>query len=179
MKTVLIYTAQDILIRQAIHNRLEENGIKVFGADSSINVVYPNTPNLYLAGASAIFEGYRILVYEEEELKAKKLIEELEAEFQEFQNEHLKQNEKDGVSINSQKKDDYFRRFQLFSFISLMIPVLPIPMALFYLYKLIQSKQPIILWKVFLLLMILSISLGLGLFVLKDYLNYGFIFRSS
>lgn len=167
MKTVLVYKAQDILIRQAVHNRLEENGIEVFGTDTSINVVYPNTPNLYLAGVSAVFEGYRMLVSEENAPRARELIAELEKELLEANNQDkpLKRIEKEGVTFISGPQEDYFRRFQLFTLISLVIPVLPIPIAIYYFYKLLQSKQSVSLWKISLLWMFLFLSMGVGFFL--------------
>lgn len=184
MKLVLVYKAQDILIRQAVHNRLEENGIEVFGTDTSINVVYPNTPNLYLGGVSAVFEGYRVLVAEENALRARALIAELEQELIKMdQDLPLKIEEKEellnsaassnlssardsGVSTLSSSVADYFRRFQLFTLISLVIPVLPIPVAIYYFYKLLLSKQPFPRIRTFVLWMFLFLSMGLGFFFL-------------
>lgn len=172
MKTVLVYRAQDILIRQAVHNRLEENGIQVFGTDTSINVVYPNTPNLYLAGVSAVFEGYRVLVAEEHAERAKALIAELEQELQaatsNTSDATFNRREKDGVTFISTPQEDYFRRFQLFTLISLFIPVLPIPVACYYFYKVLQSHQPFKPWKATLLWFFLTLSMGLGFFLFRD-----------
>jgi hypothetical protein len=168
MKTVLVYRAQDILIRQAVHNRLEENGIAVFGTDTSINVVYPNTPNLYLEGVSAVFEGYRVLVAEEHAHRAKALIEELEKELRDTPESTLNRREKNGVTFISGHQEDYLRRFQLFTLISLFIPVLPIPAAIYYFYKLRQSKQPAKLWKIYVLWMFLILSMGLGFFLYRN-----------
>lgn len=168
MKTVLVYRAQDILIRQAVHNRLEENGIEVFGTDTSINVVYPNTPNLYLVGVSAVCEGYRVLVGEENAPRAKALIEELEKELHATSESILNRREKDGMTFISAHQEDYFRRFQLFTLLSLFIPVLPIPVAIYYFYQLLRSKQPFQLWKSYLLWMFLVLSMGLGFFLCRD-----------
>src|SRR5687768_11335558 len=108
MKTVLVYRAQDILIRQAVHNRLKENGIDVFGPDTSINVVYPNTPNLYLAGASAVFEGYGVFVLEENASRAKALIAELEKELYFTPESSLNRGENRGEVFIAGHPEDYF-----------------------------------------------------------------------
>ncbi len=148
MKTVLVFRASDIFMRDLVTDRLEKNGIITYGADASINVIYPNTPNLYLSGASAVIDGYRILVDEKDAEKASQLILELEQE----------------VTLNSGGVDrllgprhpddfnfaenDYVRKFYFSALFCLFLPFLPPLFAAYYLAKAMQNKRTFSIIKV-------------------------------
>ncbi len=172
MKTVLVFKAPDILMRDAIQNKLLENEISYYGSDSSINVVYPNTPNLYWAGVSATFEGYRILVPEEHEVQARALIDEL---LQQLETKQATSHESHGLmdrvplDENNQLKTDYARRFYLLSLSSLFIPILPFLGALYYFTQAIRNKTPLSFIKTALSFLLLLISVGEFFFLIRAF----------
>lgn len=170
MKTVLVFTAPDILVRDVVLNKLHENTIATYGSDTSINVVYPNTPNLYLGRASAIYEGYRILVEEENAEKAKELIAELQLEVLNPSGES--ENSIDHGPLDPDDAHRDARLFHLVALLGLAVPLLPLPFALFYFVKAVKSKQVLSKWKTGLSVLMLLFSLASGLYLIAEYLNH-------
>ena len=165
MKTVLVYNAPDIFARDRIVNQLHDNDINTYGADSSINILYPQTPNLYLGGASALIDGYRIFVEEINEERAKKIIKELLSTLNnqspDFSNAQKTDISDFDASI-SNKVELYLRRFYLISLSALFIPILPLIFGLFFLFQIPLKSIPISRFKFIFALILYSINLAIS-----------------
>ncbi len=133
MKTELIYRSQDIIERDLIIQKLAAEGISVYGAGSQVNIVYPNTLILYWGGISAIFEGYRILVQESDVRRARDIIQDI-VEVQKSWDKF------------SPAPIDHARKFYMLAFMSIALPFIPLPLALYHFNKARQKDQPIHGW---------------------------------
>ena len=138
MNTVLVYLAPDIFTRDSILALLAENNIPTYNPNDSINIIYPNMPNLYFGGASAIHEGFRILVAEADAEKAEELIKNWLEQFN--KETHLNiiplQNSEEQTNKN-------LRRFYYLSMTSLLLPGILIPIAIYFFIEAIKNKEKI------------------------------------
>lgn len=132
MKTVLVYKAPDVLSYQRIVSQLYQEGILCYGPDTSVTVIYPNTPNLYLAGASAIQSGYPIFVSEDLADKAKDVIQTIDSQ------SSLGENSGSGFVLPSEDElekdlaEIYARRFFVTSLLGVMLPIIPALLGVYY-----------------------------------------------
>lgn len=141
MKTVLVFRASDIFIRDVVTTRLEQNGIKTFGSDTSVNVIYPNTPNLYLSGASAVIDGYRILVSEDDVELAKRLIREIEIEYQIGIVKSVVEKSMSSADELAAIEEGYVRRFYFSALFGIFMPILPPLFAIYYFVKALKAGK--------------------------------------
>jgi hypothetical protein len=141
MKTILVFKAPDIFMRDIVTARLEKEGIPTFGADSSVNVIYPNTPNLYFSGASAVIEGYRILVPEEDFERAKQIIQEIEVDIKNGTMAIEQGAVETFTALESASVHGDLRRFYYSSLFCIFVPVLPAIFAIYYFVKALKSKK--------------------------------------
>lgn len=168
MKTVLIYNAPDIFIRDLVVNCLTENGIQSFGPDTSINILYPNTPNLYFSGVSAVMDGYRIFVFESDAKEAKKLIEQLE--FEHKINLKLKLSTSDGDLNLKSKSIPNFQQFYFWSLLATFIPIVPVIFGIYYFLKSLKEGSSIVKFKIIISLIILFSNCILSYIFIKNLL---------
>lgn len=131
MKTVMVYKAPDVLFYQKIRSTLLDRGIEVFGQDSSIVVIYPDAPNLYLGGISAAQNNYPIFVREELALEAITFIQEIEKEIVTPDNLNGESDE----DVKNKIAKTYANRFYLWSLLSWFVPIIPLFLSLYYYRK--------------------------------------------
>lgn len=138
MKTVLVFKASDILAFERVRSILNAKGIETYGPDATVHVIYPNTPNLYLGGISAIQEGYPIFVAEDQATEATAIIGEIETAFLTAHDKHSDDQAKYPFTGRTN-----WERFYLVSIFGLMIPFLPMVLCLYFFIKALSHRETI------------------------------------
>jgi hypothetical protein len=128
---VLVHKANSIIQRDAIVEALQSEGLNPFTQERDVSKkVADGTLDLSYGGASAMFEGFPILVTEEEAARARDVVERVLASVR----------EQDRIP----RETDHLQKFyamSLFSF--LMIPVLAHAIGFYHLYEGIKKRQKI------------------------------------
>jgi len=132
-----VVSAQSMIERDAMIARLKSEGIEVVTPPRDMSrKVTENTTDLALDGYSMFFDGFDILVDDEDEVRARQLL-------ADFAKEHQ-------APAPSTEPSPHWQRFYYSSIFSLLFPVLLNVAALYHLVKAVQKgEQPRIGYLIF------------------------------
>lgn len=123
-----LVSARSIIERDAIVASLKAEGIEVVTPPRDMSrKITENTTDLALDGYSVFFDGFDILIEDQDEAKARTML-------AKFSRDHQ-------APVVSTERSPHWQRFYYSSIFSLMFPLLLNMAALYHLYKAIQKGE--------------------------------------